>query len=125
MMFWPSRPRLHRTEGIGFCKPTRKRGLNCEPGISYPRFRLYAVHPTLFDGSVRPSGVELHLESRFGAGLDNVGARHRMIVAGKLDGGELSISSFIFARLRGVPLRALPVFLSRRFRLRCMYCWVE
>jgi len=67
----------------------------------------------LFDGSVRPSGVELHLESRFGAGLDNVGARHRMIVAGKLDGGELSISSFILARLRGVPLRALPVFLSR------------
>ena len=76
----------------------------------------------LFDGSVRPTGVELHLESRFGEGLDNVGARHRMIVAGKLDGGELSISSFILARLRGVPLRALPVFLSRRFRLRCMYC---
>jgi len=79
----------------------------------------------LFDGSVRPPGVELHLESRFGEGLDNVGARHRMIVAGKLDGGELSISSFILARLRGVPLRALPVFLSRRFRLRCMYCRME
>jgi len=79
----------------------------------------------LFDGSVRPADVELHLESRFGEGLDNVGARHRMIVAGKLDGGELSISSFILARLRGVPLRALPVFLSRRFRLRCMYCRVE
>jgi 4,5-dihydroxyphthalate decarboxylase len=79
----------------------------------------------LFDGTVRPAGVELQLESRFGEGLDNVGARHRMIVAGKLDGGELSISSFILARLRGVPLRALPVFLSRRFRLRCMYCRVE
>jgi 4,5-dihydroxyphthalate decarboxylase len=79
----------------------------------------------LFDGSVRPSGVELHLESRFGDGLDNVGARHRLIIAGKLDGGELSISSFILARLRGVPLRALPVFLSRRFRLRSMYCRTE
>ena len=79
----------------------------------------------LFDGSVRPSSVELQLKSRFGEGLDNVGARHRMIVAGELDGGELSISSFILARLRGVPLRALPVFLSRRFRLRCMYCRVE
>jgi 4,5-dihydroxyphthalate decarboxylase len=79
----------------------------------------------LFDGSVQPSGVELQLKSRFGEGLDNVGARHRMIVAGELDGGELSISSFILARLRGVPLRALPVFLSRRFRLRCMYCPVE
>jgi 4,5-dihydroxyphthalate decarboxylase len=76
----------------------------------------------LFDGSVRPEGIDLHLQSRFGDGLDNVGARHRAIIAGQLDGGELSISSFILARLRGVPLRALPVFLSRRFRLRCMYC---
>jgi len=79
----------------------------------------------LFDGSVRPEGIDLRLEPRFGEGLDNVGARHRMIIAGELDGGELSISSFILARLRGVPLRALPVFLSRRFRLRCMYCRME
>jgi 4,5-dihydroxyphthalate decarboxylase len=79
----------------------------------------------LFDGSVRLARVDLRLESRFGEGLDNVGARHRKIIAGELDGGELSISSFILARLRGVPLRALPVFLSRRFRLRCMYCRIE
>ena len=79
----------------------------------------------LFDGSARPKGIELHLQSSFGEGLDNVGARHRAIIAGILDGGELSISSFILARLRGVPLRALPVFLSRRFRLRCMYCRVD
>ena len=76
----------------------------------------------LFDKSVRPAGIELDLQSRFGEGLDNVGARHRAIIAGELHGGELSISSFILARLRGVHLRALPVFLSRRFRLRCMYC---
>ena len=74
-----------------------------------------------FDGSVRLKGVELNLPSRFGAGLDNVGARHRDIIAGRLDGGELSISSFILARMRGVNLRALPVFLSRRFRHRCMH----
>jgi len=76
----------------------------------------------LFDGSARPQGIELRLQSRFGEGLDNVGARHRAIIAGEIDGGELSISSFILARLRGVPLRGFPVFLSRRFRLRCMYC---
>lgn len=76
----------------------------------------------LFDNSVRPADIELEIRSRFGAGLDNVGARHRAIIAGELAGGELSISSFILARLRGVPLKALPVFLSRRFRLRCMYC---
>ena len=79
----------------------------------------------LFDKSVGAKGIELNLQSRFGEGLDNVGARHRAIIAGKLDGGELSISSFILARLRGVPLKALPVFLSRRFRLRCMYCRVD
>jgi 4,5-dihydroxyphthalate decarboxylase len=79
----------------------------------------------LFDGSVRPQGINLQLQSRFGAGLDNVGARHRAIIAGEIDGGELSISSFILARLRGVPLLALPVFLSRRFRLRCMYCRMD
>src|SRR4030095_2689887 len=74
-----------------------------------------------FDATVRPNGIELQLQTRFGDGLDNVGARHRAIIAGKVDGGELSISSYILARLRGAPLIALPVFLSRRFRLRCMY----
>jgi 4,5-dihydroxyphthalate decarboxylase len=79
----------------------------------------------LFDDTVRPEGIALHLKSRFAEGLDNVGVRHRAIIAGELDGGELSISSFILARLRGIPIRALPVFLSRRFRLRCMYCRIE
>jgi 4,5-dihydroxyphthalate decarboxylase len=75
----------------------------------------------LFDGSVRLDGAALKLESEFGAGFDNVGARHRKIIAGEFDGGELSISSFILARARGITLRALPVFLSRKFRHRCMY----
>ncbi len=76
----------------------------------------------LFNRTVQPKGIELHLQSQFGEGFDNVGARHRSIIKGEIDGGELSISSFILARLRGVKLRALPVFLSRRFRHRCFYC---
>ena len=76
----------------------------------------------LLDRAVVPKGIDLKIQTRFAEGFDNVGARHRAIIAGELDGGELSLSSFILARLRGVPLRALPVFLSRRFRLRCMYC---
>src|ERR671918_550188 len=52
----------------------------------------------------------------------NTRARHRSIIKGELAGGELSISSFVLARHRGVKLKALPVFLSRKFRLRCMYC---
>ena len=38
----------------------------------------------LFDGSVRVQGIDLKLRSRFGEGLDNIGARHRAIIAGKL-----------------------------------------
>ena len=44
----------------------------------------------LFDGSVQVQGIDLNLRSRFGEGLDNVGARHRAIITGKVDGGELS-----------------------------------
>src|SRR2546426_1580695 len=74
----------------------------------------------LFDGTVRAKGIELELQTRFGDGLDNVGARHREIIAGKIDGGELSISSYILARLRGVPLIALPVFCRAVFA--CAAC---
>jgi 4,5-dihydroxyphthalate decarboxylase len=79
----------------------------------------------LFNGAVRVEGAELKLQSEFGEGLDNVGARHRKIIAGEFDGGELSISSYILARKRGLRLRALPVFLSRKFRHRCMYLPVD
>ena len=78
-----------------------------------------------FEGAVRLKDIDLKLESEFGEGLDNVGARHRKIIAGEFDGGELSISSFILARKRGIKLRALPVFLSRKFRHRCMYLPVK
>ncbi|MFQ5681649.1 MAG: hypothetical protein ACE5HC_00115 [Candidatus Binatia bacterium] len=76
----------------------------------------------LIDRSVQPKGVKLHVRTHFSEGFDNIGARHRWIIDEKIDGGELSLSSFILARLRGVPLRGLPVFLSRRFRHRCFYC---
>jgi 4,5-dihydroxyphthalate decarboxylase len=79
----------------------------------------------LIDRSVRPKGVDLRVQTQFGDGLDNTGARHRFIIRGELAGGELSISSFVLARHRGVRLRALPVFLSRKFRLRSMYCRVD
>ena len=79
----------------------------------------------LIDGSVRPQGIELRVQTQFGDGFDNTGARHRSIIKGEIAGGELSISSFVLARHRGVNLKALPVFLSRRFRLRSMYCRVD
>ena len=76
----------------------------------------------LFDGTVRPEGIQLYCESQFGDGLDNTGARHRAIIGGAIDGGECSTSSLILARMRGAPLRGLPIFPARQFRHRCIYC---
>jgi 4,5-dihydroxyphthalate decarboxylase len=76
----------------------------------------------LFDGSVRPDGIQLHCESKFGDGLDNTGARHRAILGGAIDGGECSTSSLILARMRGMPLRGLSIFPARQFRHRCIFC---
>jgi 4,5-dihydroxyphthalate decarboxylase len=76
----------------------------------------------LFDGSVRPEGIQLRCESQFGDGLDNTGARHRAILGGAIDGGECSTSSLILARMRGASLRGLPVFPARQFRHRCIFC---
>lgn len=76
----------------------------------------------LFDGSVTARGIALRCQSRFSHGLDNTGARHRAIIEGEIAGGEVSTSSFVLARMRGVPLRALPVFLARGFRHRSIYC---
>jgi 4,5-dihydroxyphthalate decarboxylase len=76
----------------------------------------------LFDGTVRPEGIELRCESQFGDGLDNTGARHRAILGGTIDGGECSTSSLILARMRGASLRGLPVFPARQFRHRCIFC---
>ena len=76
----------------------------------------------LFDGTVRPAGVNLTCRSRFSEGLDNTGARHRWILDGKIPGGECSTSSFVLAHSRSARLKILPVFIARAFRHRCMFC---
>ena len=76
----------------------------------------------LFDGHVQPEGIDLECRSQFSEGYDNTGARHRWIIEGKISGGECSTSSFILARNRGVSLKIFPVFISRQFRHRCIYC---
>lgn len=79
----------------------------------------------LYAGRIPTPGIRLRLESQFGAGFDNTGARHRSIIAGKLDGGEFSLSSFIDARLSGVRLKALPVFPVQRWCHRFIRCAVD
>jgi len=91
--------------------------LNLTLGLS-----LTSRTKALFDRSVQPEGINVECRDRFSQGYDNTGARHRWILEGKIPGGEFSTSSFILARSRGVPIRALPVFLIRKFRHRCIYC---
>jgi len=76
----------------------------------------------LFDGTVQAETIELDCRDRFSTGYDNTGARHRLILKGEIPGGEMSTSSYILARARGAAVRALPVFLNRKFRHGCMYC---
>jgi 4,5-dihydroxyphthalate decarboxylase len=76
----------------------------------------------LHEGDVKSKGIDVNFESEFSEGLDNTGARHRQILAGELDGGECSTSSFLLARTRGVDLVAIPVFPARSFPHRQIYC---
>jgi 4,5-dihydroxyphthalate decarboxylase len=46
----------------------------------------------------------------------------RDLACGNLDGGEMSISSFIQAKSRGAPIVALPIFLKRGFVVRSVFC---
>jgi hypothetical protein len=76
----------------------------------------------LFDGSVRPAGIQLrksirHGTRQYGAPAIEPFCRAKLRVANAL-------RRFIPARMRGVKLRLLPVFLARRFRHRCMFCAV-
>lgn len=48
--------------------------------------------------------------------------KERSILAGRLVGGEMSISSFIRAKSQGAPLLALPVFLKRGLVQRSLFC---
>jgi 4,5-dihydroxyphthalate decarboxylase len=51
--------------------------------------------------------------------------RHRDLSVANLDGGEMSISSFVQAKSRGARLTALPVFLKRGLVQRSLYCNVD
>lgn len=64
----------------------------------------------LFEGAVRPEGIELTCISAYGE--RNASAR---IMEGTLEGGEFSLSSLMQAKARGIHLCALPIFLGRGF----------
>src|SRR5437870_4989854 len=85
----------------------------------------YDRHIPFFDGSVRAKGVELEiLEVGQSSPLKHGQDRHeRMLQKAEFDICELSLSSYLMARSRGMPFTAIPVFPRRLFSLSQM--WVN
>jgi len=79
----------------------------------------YDRHIPLFDGSVRPDGVDLQvLAVGQSHPLKHGQDRHeRMLQKGEFDICELSLSSYLIAKSRGMPFTAIPVFPRRLFSL--------
>lgn len=85
----------------------------------------YDRHVPLFDGSVTAEGVDLKvLEVGQSHPLQHGQDRHeRMLQKGEFDVCELSLSSYLIAKSRGMPFTAIPVFPRRLFSLSQM--WVN
>src|SRR5437016_14068204 len=79
----------------------------------------YDRHIPLFDGSVQAEGVDLEvLEVGQSNPLKHGQDRHeRMLQKAEFDICELSLSSYLMAKSRGMPLTAMPVLPRRLFSL--------
>lgn len=85
----------------------------------------YDRHVPLFDGSVTAENIDLRvLEVGQSHPLKHGQDRHeRMLQKGEFDICELSLSSYLIAKSRGMPFTAIPVFPRRLFSLSQM--WVN
>lgn len=85
----------------------------------------YDRHIPLFDGSVTVEGADVQvLEVGQSSPLKHGQDRHeRMLQDGEFDICELSLSSYLIAKSRGMPFTAIPVFPRRLFSLSQM--WVN
>ena len=87
----------------------------------------YDRHIPFFDGSVQPEGIDLTvLEVGQSNPLKHGQDRHeRTLQKGEFDICELSLSSYLMAKSRGMPFTAIPVFPRRLFSLSQMWVNVD
>jgi 4,5-dihydroxyphthalate decarboxylase len=87
----------------------------------------YDRHIPLFDGSVKVEGADVTvLEVGQSHPLRHGQNRHeRMLQKGEFDICELSLSSYLMAKSRGMPFTAIPVFPRRLFSLSQMWVNVD
>jgi 4,5-dihydroxyphthalate decarboxylase len=72
----------------------------------------YEITKALSDGTVKPDGIELTVLTS----MDSTTRHWRFLRNRDFDAAEVSGSSYLIARDQGLPFRAIPVFLHRRFR---------
>src|SRR5262252_10902284 len=87
----------------------------------------YDRHVPFFDGAVQAEGVNLQvLEVGQSKPLKHGRDRHeRMLQQHEFDVCELSLSSYLMARTRGMPFTAIPVFPRRLFSLSQMWIYMD
>jgi 4,5-dihydroxyphthalate decarboxylase len=72
----------------------------------------YEIVRPLLEGKVKADGIDLTILTK----MDSATRHWRFLRNGEFDIAEVSSSSYLAARDHGLPFRALPVFLHRRFR---------
>ena len=72
----------------------------------------YEIVRPLLEGKVKADGIDLTILTN----MDSATRHWRFLRNGEFDIAEVSSSSYLAARDHGLPFRALPVFLHRRFR---------
>jgi 4,5-dihydroxyphthalate decarboxylase len=72
----------------------------------------YEIVRALKEGTVMPDGIDLTVLTA----MDSTTRHWRFLRNREFDMAEVSCSSYIVARDSGLPFRAIPVFLHRRFR---------
>jgi 4,5-dihydroxyphthalate decarboxylase len=87
----------------------------------------YDRHVPFFDGTVQPEQVDLNVLIVGQSDRQRNGEeRHeRMLQQGEFDVAELSLSSYLMAKSRGMPFTAIPVFPRRLFSLSQMWVNIE
>ncbi len=85
----------------------------------------YDRHVPFFDGTVRPQGIDLNIliVGQTDRQRDGHERHERMLQKSEFDVAELSLSSYLMAKSRGMPFTAIPVFPRRLFSLSQM--WVN
>ncbi len=72
----------------------------------------YEIVRPVKEEAVRPDGIDLTVLTD----MDSAARHWRFLRNGEFDMAEFSCSSYLAAFDRGLPVRAIPVFLHRRFR---------